>query len=212
MSEYIGKQARHALEQGNKHPYDGDEPAVSWAHYAVRGIISDLSGRGGLDDILDNFDDEIREEITEALVDIVHASRPLYAEIERETTLKAWSPEGVNEQVRSHLRRSVSMFDSNSTRSGWSLATLYERLQHIQLRLIRELHHHHNQLDNILEKVVRRSPDADVVRAGLERHKELVDLCTQTIFSYMPYVEARTVPIFDEWKEVVSNIEKNLDS
>lgn len=125
----------------------------------------------------------------------------------REDKLKRWSKEGVTEQVRSHLTHAVRAF----TGGKMSEATLYQRLFSVQRVLINQLWWHGHDLDNILESCIPRSEQANIIRDGYHHHRDLVDLCSQTIFSYLPGNEPRTVPTFETWTEIVASIEKNLD-
>lgn len=82
--------ARYCLDRGARLPYDAldkwlelpehDEidsegppppPPVDWAHAAARGVVQELKGRSGLDDILGQLDEETRVEIVSKLAEII---------------------------------------------------------------------------------------------------------------------------------------------
>jgi len=67
--------AQRALDMGAKHPYevvdDHISPATDWAHAAARGVLADLSDRGGIKHELADVDAEVRIDIVEALSAII---------------------------------------------------------------------------------------------------------------------------------------------
>lgn len=69
--------AQNDLDSGRKYPYDqpdDDEsatPAADWAHAAARGILSNLKGRGGIGNELEQLDEELRKEIVDEAAEII---------------------------------------------------------------------------------------------------------------------------------------------
>lgn len=73
-------EAKETLEHGDKYPYDAiyDEewdksvaPEGDWAVRAARGVIVELVGRNGLDDVLQNIDTDTKAEIIQAMAGII---------------------------------------------------------------------------------------------------------------------------------------------
>ncbi|MBC9968848.1 hypothetical protein [Ralstonia insidiosa] len=82
----MSHEAKRKLERGAKFPYDapdswwrddGESPpaATDWAHAAARGILADLKGRSGVDDALQNVDEETRMEIVQSIADIIRTAQ-----------------------------------------------------------------------------------------------------------------------------------------
>ena len=66
-----------SLDAGALFPYDsasGITPAKDWAHAAVRGILSELSDRRGIQHYLEDIAVEDRGEIVRGLADVVRAA------------------------------------------------------------------------------------------------------------------------------------------
>lgn len=80
--------AQSDLDSGRKYPYDqpdADEsvtPAADWAHAAARGILSNLKGRGGIGNELEQLDEELRKEVVDEAAEIIRL-----AHAQRDTTL-----------------------------------------------------------------------------------------------------------------------------
>ena len=76
--------ADHKLAMGARFPFDAPDiwwanggspaPAKDWAHAAARGVLADLTDRGGIKHTLDSIDEEIRVEIVDSLADIIRAA------------------------------------------------------------------------------------------------------------------------------------------
>lgn len=78
MSNFTSQDIQYAereIRAGEKNPYDDerDEDASSWEFKAARGIVSELSGRGGFA-VFDELDAELREEIIDVIAAIVHVA------------------------------------------------------------------------------------------------------------------------------------------
>lgn len=67
--------AERELAHGAEYPYH-DKPPRDAYERAVCGILSELSGRGGIGDALSEVDDVTKREIVSNLADIVHAALP----------------------------------------------------------------------------------------------------------------------------------------
>ena len=64
-----------ALEMGNRYPYDGAmRNKRTWAYRAARGVLADLSDRGGIKHELAKVDRELREEIVDVLAAIIRTA------------------------------------------------------------------------------------------------------------------------------------------
>jgi hypothetical protein len=61
------------LAFGIAHPYDERE-ATDAAHRAAQGVLSELTGRSGVGDELEQLDEDLRIEITDAVADIIRAA------------------------------------------------------------------------------------------------------------------------------------------
>ncbi|MBD8089094.1 hypothetical protein IFT48_03800 [Pseudomonas fluorescens] len=65
------------LDRGREYPYDQPDdvetpfPANDWAHAAARGILAGLKGRGGVGNELEQYDEEIRQEIISEAADVI---------------------------------------------------------------------------------------------------------------------------------------------
>lgn len=77
--------ATQNLEAGSKFPYDQPDdvdapvPATDWAHAAARGVLSNLRGRGGIGNELEQLDEELRQEIISEAAEVIrqaHAFHP----------------------------------------------------------------------------------------------------------------------------------------
>ena len=64
------------LEHGAKFPYDGDGPAIDWAHAAARGVLADLCDRRGVKHELREVDDDVRVELVASIAAIIRAAAP----------------------------------------------------------------------------------------------------------------------------------------
>jgi hypothetical protein len=64
------------LEHGAKFPYDGDGPAIDWAHAAARGVLADLCDRRGVKHELREVDDDVRVELVASVAAIIRAAAP----------------------------------------------------------------------------------------------------------------------------------------
>lgn len=80
MNRTPEQMAMHSLELGNAYPYDEDRPCVDWAHSAARGVLADLSDRSGIKWELANVDDEVRNDIVDAVAAIIRAAATAKAE------------------------------------------------------------------------------------------------------------------------------------
>lgn len=73
--------AQNDLDSGRKYPFDqpdDDEsaiPATDWAHAAARGILSNLKGRGGIGNELEQLDEELRKEIVDEAAEIIRLAK-----------------------------------------------------------------------------------------------------------------------------------------
>lgn len=72
------KEAKHCLKCGEEYPYDNFDQedkrprkSKDWAHKAARGILWDLSDRGGIKHGFSGVDEEIRIEIIDKMADII---------------------------------------------------------------------------------------------------------------------------------------------
>jgi len=70
--------AQSKINQGSQFPYDRPDdddtpavPATDWAHVAARGILADLTGRAGIGNELEQYDEEIRNEIITSAAEII---------------------------------------------------------------------------------------------------------------------------------------------
>lgn len=74
--------AKTTLEHSDEFPYDagakfwngsGSNPpkAKDWAHRAARAVITELKGRGGFDDLFENFEHSLRKEIVKSITNII---------------------------------------------------------------------------------------------------------------------------------------------
>lgn len=109
--------AERACDKGVDYPYDGHRPEKDWAHKAARGVLYDLSDRGGIKHGLRDVDREVREDIVDALADIIReADRRRgdlpcvltdvydYITVDRDSLDEAGCPDGV-EEADALLRR-----------------------------------------------------------------------------------------------------------
>lgn len=65
-----------SLSHGCKFPYDttDDEvfaPATDWAHSAARGVLANLLDRSGVGNELEQYDEEIRNDIVSQIAEII---------------------------------------------------------------------------------------------------------------------------------------------
>lgn len=78
--------AKHDLELGAKYPYDAPDnwkknekseppPAADWAHVAARGILANLNDRYGIQRELRHLDEDVRNELTQSIADIIREAR-----------------------------------------------------------------------------------------------------------------------------------------
>lgn len=79
--------AERSLKLGADFPYDasdewwrqkkwpGPTPSVDWAQAAARGILADLTDRGGIKHGFDDVDEQTRVEIVMALAAIIRLAR-----------------------------------------------------------------------------------------------------------------------------------------
>ncbi len=78
--------AELALNHSSKFPYDANDawwrgrgdnppPAKDWAHRAARGVLADLDGRLGMEDVLRSFDEATRVELVESLAEIIRQAK-----------------------------------------------------------------------------------------------------------------------------------------
>lgn len=80
------------LQQGQKQPYDAhtDEEPLDWAHQTARGVLHDLSERGGLrhvfDEIKEHDEGRVATEIVTAAAAIIREGKALYGPGEMEIT------------------------------------------------------------------------------------------------------------------------------
>ncbi len=63
--------AARCVDLGSEYPYDGRRPERDWAHKAARGILYDLTDRGGIKHELREIDPDTRVDIVDALADII---------------------------------------------------------------------------------------------------------------------------------------------
>lgn len=66
----VAEAAERSLQFAVHHPYDQRLP-TDIAHWAAQGVLANLGGRGGLDHILDELDDDVRQEIVSEIAAIV---------------------------------------------------------------------------------------------------------------------------------------------
>lgn len=81
MTRKYDSDAMVDLEIGNKYPYDATDewwcsddkakPPQDWAHFAARGIISNLKDRRKIGRGFDDIDEDVRQEIVETIADII---------------------------------------------------------------------------------------------------------------------------------------------
>jgi len=80
----ISMSAASNLESGRLYPYDQPDdvdtpvPATDWAHAAARGALSNLKGRGGVSNELEQYDEEIREEIIREIAEIIRLAHAFH--------------------------------------------------------------------------------------------------------------------------------------
>lgn len=78
----------HSLRRGDRFPYDASDrwrngdtenppPPTDWAHRAARGVIADLTDRGGIKWGFEDIDEDVRAEIVATLATIIRAAAPL---------------------------------------------------------------------------------------------------------------------------------------
>ncbi len=77
--------ARQRLKRGAEYPYDAlhdwwhredraPPPAKDWAHAAARGIVADMSDRGGIKHEFAEIDEEVRVDIIVSIAAIIRAA------------------------------------------------------------------------------------------------------------------------------------------
>lgn len=79
----MNRRTIQTLSRGNAFPYDAKDewwgtnptpptpPVVDWAHSAARGVIADLTDRGGIKYAFNDIDEDIRIEIVQSLAEII---------------------------------------------------------------------------------------------------------------------------------------------
>lgn len=80
--------AQHSLDIGAKYPYDAPDnwrnddprgvsppPATDWAHAAARGVVADLTDRGGIKYGFRDVDQEVRAELVASLAAIIRTAK-----------------------------------------------------------------------------------------------------------------------------------------
>jgi hypothetical protein len=82
MSPELRQLAIRSLDSGHRCAYeqddDGNAPApMDWAHFAARGVLSNLGGRRGMDCAINDLDQEIRQEIVDTVAAIIRMA-PLH--------------------------------------------------------------------------------------------------------------------------------------
>jgi hypothetical protein len=63
--------AERACDKGAEYPYDGHRPEQDWAHKAARGVLYDLSDRGGIKHVLRDVEYDVRIDIVDSLAAII---------------------------------------------------------------------------------------------------------------------------------------------
>ncbi|AXH59617.1 hypothetical protein [Pseudomonas amygdali] len=69
--------AQNDLDSGRDYPFEQSDdvgtpvPATDWAHAAARGILSNLTGRGGIGNELEQLDEELRKEVVDEAAEII---------------------------------------------------------------------------------------------------------------------------------------------
>ncbi len=75
--------AESSLKHGDEYPFDAPDRwpasalpprATDWAHRAARGVLADLRDRRGIKWGFDEIDQQVRQEITGAITDIIWAA------------------------------------------------------------------------------------------------------------------------------------------
>ena len=78
-SSTVQTKALKQLQHGASFPFDGDidnpTPAVDWANAAARGVLANLLDRGGVGNVLEVLDQEIRDEIVEEISAIIRLAK-----------------------------------------------------------------------------------------------------------------------------------------
>lgn len=121
--------------------------------------------------------------------------------------LAQWSNEGVTREVRRRLLNAVGSFKHGVHKD----ATLYQRLFMLQQSLIDGLWWHGHRLPEIYKAVATTTDGSKVISDGYLFHKCLVNSCLQTVYTYLPEDDVRTVPTLDVWNSVVASIDNNLE-
>lgn len=62
--------AQRSIELGNQFPY-GSDNNPDWAESIVNGVIWELTTRAGIEECFSPVDDDVRDEIIQALADII---------------------------------------------------------------------------------------------------------------------------------------------
>jgi len=76
--------AERTLATSARYPYDAGDawwhragdpaPAEDWAHAAARGVLGDLTDRGGIKHGFNGIDQDVRVEIVQSLADIIRTA------------------------------------------------------------------------------------------------------------------------------------------
>lgn len=65
--------AKRTLDLGQQYPYDDRAPTDA-AHLAALGVLTDLCGRGGIRQALDDIDADIKTELVDSLAAIIRCA------------------------------------------------------------------------------------------------------------------------------------------